>query len=139
MIPKIIPGHSHTDDRGTLTFNNSFDTSEVKRIYTIENKDINFVRGWQGHKIEQRWFNATKGSFIIEILSITYFEDSNLDITPFKFILTAFNMDILHVPAGYLTSIQALENDSKLILMSDYMLGEINDEIRYPLNFLTKN
>lgn len=139
MIPKIIPGHSHTDDRGTLTFNNSFDASEVKRFYTIENKDINFVRGWQGHKIEQRWFNAIKGSFVIEILKITYFEDSNSDITPLRFILTAFNMDILHVPQGYLTSIQALENDSKLILMSDYMLGEINDEIRYPLNFLTKN
>lgn len=138
MIPKIISGNSHSDERGKLTFNNSFDASAVKRIYTIENKDIDFVRGWQGHKIEQRWFSALKGSFKIEVLDIQVIE-SGIEIIPLTFCLKENNLDVLHVPAGFVTSIQALESDSKLILMSDYMLGEINDEIRYPLDLRKNN
>jgi hypothetical protein len=33
MIPKIIAGGSHSDDRGLLQFNNSFDVTAIKRIY----------------------------------------------------------------------------------------------------------
>jgi dTDP-4-dehydrorhamnose 3,5-epimerase-like enzyme len=139
MIPTLISGKSHSDDRGRLTFNNSFDASAVKRIYTIENKDIDFVRGWQGHKIEQRWFSAVKGSFKIEILEIQGIENSDSEIIPLTFVLHDKNLDVLHVPAGFVTSIQALESDAKLILMSDYMLGEIHDEIRYPLDFRKNN
>ena len=74
MIPKLILGGSHSDIRGTLTFNNDFDASQIKRIYTKENHSLDFIRGWQGHKMEQRWFSAIKGSFKIQILSIAYFE-----------------------------------------------------------------
>lgn len=138
MIPKKILGNYHSDDRGKLTFNNSFDASAIKRIYTIENKDIDFVRGWQGHKIEQRWFSVSKGSFKIEVLDIQAIESCS-EIIPLSFLLNDNNLDVLHVPAGFVTCIQALESDSKLILMSDYLLGEINDEIRYPLDFKENN
>ncbi len=63
MIPEISRSGSHTHSRGTLFYNNNFDTSAIKRIYVIENQSVDFIRGWQGHKIEQRWFSVIKGSF----------------------------------------------------------------------------
>ena len=65
MIPAIIKGDRHTDLRGTLFYNNNFDLSAIKRMYVIENHSTNFVRAWQGHQIEQRWFSVIKGSFRI--------------------------------------------------------------------------
>jgi dTDP-4-dehydrorhamnose 3,5-epimerase-like enzyme len=93
------------------------------------------VRGWQGHKVEQRWLSAVSGSFEIEIVHTDFFEGSETLLKSSKFSLNALNLDILHIPPGYVTSIKALEMDSKLMLMSDYRLGEIEDEIRYPLHY----
>ena len=44
-------------------------------------------------------------------------------------------LDIFHIPAGYISSIQALEKKSKLVVMSDYHLGEINGDFRYPTDY----
>jgi dTDP-4-dehydrorhamnose 3,5-epimerase-like enzyme len=131
MIPKRIPGGSHSDIRGTLTFNNDFDATSIKRMYTIENADVHFIRGWQGHKIEQRWFSAIKGTFKIQILSIAYFEKGLKDLQPYCFVLKADQMDVLHVPAGFVSSIQALEEGAKLLVLADYKLGEVDDEFRF--------
>lgn len=131
MIPKRIPGGSHSDIRGTLTFNNDFDATSIKRMYTIENADVHFIRGWQGHKMEQRWFLAIHGSFKIQILSIAYFEKGLKDLQPYSFVLKADQMDILHVPAGFVSSIQALEVGAKLLVLADYKLGEVDDEFRF--------
>ena len=131
MIPKRIPGGSHSDIRGTLTFNNDFDATSIKRMYTIENADVHFIRGWQGHKMEQRWFSAIKGSFKIQILSIAYFEKGLKGLQPNCFVLKAGQMDILHVPAGFVSSIQALEVGAKLLVLADYKLGEVDDEFRF--------
>jgi dTDP-4-dehydrorhamnose 3,5-epimerase-like enzyme len=132
--PSIIQGNSHTDERGIITFNNDYDATEVKRIYFIENKDVNFVRGWQGHKIEQRWFSAVQGSFKITTIAIDDWENPSETLEKEEFILQANSFDVLHVPKGNITSIQALEMNSKLMAMSDYNLGEIKDEYRFDSN-----
>ncbi|CAM3972247.1 WxcM-like domain-containing protein [Flavobacterium cucumis] len=140
MIPKLIPGGSHSDIRGTLTFNNDFDATSIKRMYTIENADVYSIRGWQGHKIEQRWFSAINGTFKIQILSIDYFEKGLKDLKPYCFVLKADKMDILHVPAGFVSSIQAQEVGAKLLVLADYKVGEVDDEFRFeyhPDDFLT--
>ena len=131
MIPKLIPGGSHSDVRGTLTFNNDFDASSIKRIYTIENVDVHSIRGWQGHKVEQRWFSAINGAFKIQILSIDYFEKGLKVLQPYCFVLKADQMDILHVPAGFVSSIQALEVGAKLLVLADYKVDEVDDEFRF--------
>jgi len=45
MVPRVINGGSHSDTRGTVLFNNSFDAMAIKRIYLIENNETTFVRG----------------------------------------------------------------------------------------------
>ncbi len=135
MEPTIIPGGRHSDVRGTLLYNNSFDASGIKRVYVIENKDTSFVRGWQGHRIEQRWFSAVQGSFRIQLIAIDNWDNPSKSLVPFTFILDGEKMDVLHVPKGYVSSIQALEEGAKLLVMADYRMGEVKDEHRFELEY----
>ena len=136
--PNIIKGNSHTDIRGTIVYNNDYDASEIKRIYFIENKDIYFVRGWQGHKVEQRWFSAVQGSFKIKIIAIDDWENPSKTLEKEEFILQASSFDVLQVPQGHVTSIQALEDKARLMAMSDYNLGSVKDEYRFDINHFNK-
>ena len=135
MIPKIIRGGSNTDSRGTLLYNNNFDASGIKRIYVIENKETTFVRGWQGHRIEQRWFSVLQGSFKIELIAIDDWDNPSKDVERFSFIVDAAKLDVLHVPSGYVSSIQSLEEGAKLLVMADYLLGEVQDEYRFDIDY----
>ncbi|WP_339889390.1 WxcM-like domain-containing protein [uncultured Flavobacterium sp.] len=137
-IPTIIKGNSHTDERGTITYNNDYDASEIKRIYFIENKDTDFVRGWQGHKVEQRWFSAVQGSFKITTIAIDDWEKPSQTLEQVEHVLQATSFDVLHVPQGFITSIQALEENAKLMALSDYNLGTIKDEYRFDSNHFKK-
>jgi dTDP-4-dehydrorhamnose 3,5-epimerase-like enzyme len=135
MKAQIIQGGSHSDSRGKLTFNNSFDASRVKRIYTIENESPDFIRAWQGHKIEKRWFAAISGSFKVQLIEIDNWENPSKQLKREVFILDSHHLNILTVPSGYVSSIQALEQNAKLLVMADYSLGEIKDEYRFPPNY----
>ena len=135
MVPRIINGGSHSDERGMLRFNNSFDATNIKRMYVIENKDTTFVRAWQGHRIEQRWLSVLQGSFKIELIAIDNWENPSKGIKPLSFIINAETLDVLHVPRGYVSSIQALKEGAKLLVMADYLLGEIQDEYRYDFDY----
>jgi len=133
--PIITKGNRHEDQRGILNFNNDFDASEVKRIYTLENASVDFIRGWQGHKIEQRWFACVQGKFEIRVIRVDDFENPSKDLTQNKYELTTDGLDFLHVPGGCVTAIQALEENAKLLVLADYHLGEINDEYRFDINY----
>ena len=41
MKPELIKGGSHSDNRGSIIFNNDFDTTDIKRIYMVENESTN--------------------------------------------------------------------------------------------------
>ena len=138
MIPKIISGNSHTDARGTLFYNNNFDASEIKRVYVIENATTDIIRAWQGHKIEQRWFSAIKGSFKIGLMKIDNWENPAKNLEMLIVTVNADTLEVLHVPQGYVNSIQSLEEGSKLLVMADYLLGEINDEYRYEKDYFVR-
>lgn len=133
--PRIIKGNSFSDERGKISFNNEFNAVEVKRIYFIENYSIDFLRGWQGHQIEQRWFMCTKGSFEIKVIKIDNWENPSKDLLVKVYQINSEDSAVLHVPEGHITSIQSLEKESKLMAMSDYHLGEIKDEYRFDLEY----
>lgn len=135
MVPKIVNGGDHSDARGTLRFNNSFDATNIKRMYIIENKDTTFVRGWQGHRIEQRWFSVLQGSFKIELIAIDNWENPSKELRPEVFVINSDTFDVLHVSKGYISSIQSLEKGSQLLVMADYLLGEVQDEYRFDIDY----
>ncbi|WP_316802136.1 WxcM-like domain-containing protein [Pedobacter nototheniae] len=131
----ILKGDKHEDDRGIITHNNEFDASEVKRIYTIENHSIDFIRGWQGHKIEQRWFASMKGKFEISVIKVDDFKNPSKNLNIRKYELTDKSLTYLHIPSGCITAIQAKEEHCKLLVFADYALGEIKDEYRFPIDY----
>lgn len=135
MSNMIFEGKKHEDERGIITFNNDFDASEIKRIYTIENHSLDFIRGWQGHKIEQRWFAAMKGEFEISVIEIDDFNQTSKDLKISKYQLSDESLTYLHIPSGYITAIQAKKEGSKLLVLADYALGEIQDEYRFVLDY----
>lgn len=133
--PKIIKGNSYTDQRGILNYNNLFNASGIKRIYIIENSSTKIFRGWQGHKIEQRWFCSVQGSFRIKLIEIDDWNSPSKSLVPKEIKLEAKKLDVLHIPQGYISCIQSIENNSKLLVMADYYIDEIKDEYRYDLNY----
>jgi dTDP-4-dehydrorhamnose 3,5-epimerase-like enzyme len=137
-IPYMIKGGEHIDERGKLCFNNDFDLSEVKRVYTIEHWSIETIRGWQGHKIERRWFSALVGSFNIQLRAIDDWNKPSPDCKLFSFTLLSDKLDVLYVPNGYVSRIKALELNSKLIVFADYLVGEVRDEYRFEINYFNE-
>ena len=135
MEPKLIKGNNHQDERGIIRYNNDFKALGTKRVYTIENVNTSFVRAWQGHKIEQRWFSAIAGSFTIKLVKIDLWENPSKDLPVLEFFLSSENMDVLYVPAGYANSVQANEEQSKLLVFADFELGEVQDEFRFPTDY----
>ena len=134
MLPYIIYGGNHIDHRGELQFNNSFDITHVKRFYSIKLKE-KCTRRWQGHKIEQRWFTAVSGSFNIELILVDNWLEPSVNLNKINFELFSESLDVIHIPAGYITSIEALSENSILLAMSDYAFNEISDEYKYPSEY----
>ena len=116
------------DKRGKLFSCNQFDMTRVKRMYSIENINSDYVRGWKGHKIETRWFFATKGSIIINTISISDLEDPDSFSVINTFKLNDNNLDVLKVPPGFATSIKQYSNGDRICVFADYELGLSGDE-----------
>ncbi|WP_228414348.1 sugar epimerase [Chryseobacterium sp. CH21] len=109
--PEIIKGENYSDIRGNLFFNNKLDLSNIKRLYYIENANTELIRGWTGHKVEQRWFSVVYGSFIIRLIKIDNWENPNVETDILEFKLNADQLDVLHMPKGYASAIQAKEKN----------------------------
>lgn len=135
MFPKIIKGGFFEDERGVLKYNNEYDAALIRRIYIIENKNKNTIRGWQGHKIQQRWFTAIEGTFNICLMKIENWSIPSNHIEILEFSLDPASLDILFVPPGYISSIQSKSDKNKLLVMADYTLNEIQDEYKFPFDY----
>ena len=127
--PQIIKGDTHTDERGTLVYNNSFDTTPVKRYYCIQPTQF---RAWQGHKKEQKWFSSVKGNIKILLVKPDNWEHPSFNLKVEEFTLKENTGDILHVPAGYAIGIKPLTPGASLGAFSDFTLIESqNDSYRF--------
>lgn len=133
--PNVIEGAKFQDHRGVLRFNNNLNIESAKRIYVIENQNLEDKRGWQGHKIEQRWFSVMRGAFVIEIIQVDDLKNPTKVTKHYEFELSDKQMDVLHVPPGHMTSIRSLKESSALLVMSDFLMGETQDEHRLPINY----
>lgn len=133
--PTLLKGGTFRDERGTLSFVNEFDLSPVKRMYTIIHPDKSIVRAWQGHQHESKWFKCIKGRFVVAWKKIDDFSNPSPLPPPEHTILDNNQPEILFIPPGYANGLKALEDNSEIIVFSDYNLGEsLNDKIRYDKN-----
>ncbi len=133
--PIVIQGGFYEDQRGRIDFVNDFNLSKTKRCYFTTNSSVNFFRGWQGHKIESRWFYCVKGKFEVKLIKIDNWDNPSEDLNIEKYILSEDNPQVLYIPNGYVNGFQALEENSKLMILSDFELGvNIGDDVRYENN-----
>ena len=130
--PWIIKGGIFQDERGSISFVNEFDFSDVKRFYVITNRSENIVRAWQGHKIERKYFYTISGSFLICAVKIDDWDNPSQDLPVEKFTLSENKSQILMIPPGYANGIKALKPASKLLVFSSQTLENAKrDDYRF--------
>ena len=79
-----------------------------------------------------------KGGFEISVIQVDDFESPSKDLEAQKYNLDEGELTYLYVPSGCITAIKATSQDSKLLVLADYRLGEINDEYRYSLDYFKR-
>lgn len=133
---QLIEGGIHRDQRGALKFINSFDLNDIRRMYIIEPSDTNTIRAWQGHKLERKYFYASKGKFTIGLVQIIDWDNPNEETKPEFFELDAERPMILCIPGGYANGIKAQVSGSQLTVFSSSTLEEASkDEFKFSVDF----
>ncbi|MGY3055215.1 dTDP-4-dehydrorhamnose 3,5-epimerase-like enzyme [Pedobacter sp. UYEF25] len=136
LLPTIISGDLSEDTRGSISFVNDFSMESVKRFYVIKHSDTSIIRGWRGHKIEQRWFYVSQGIFQVKIVKIDDWDNPSKTLQQISFDLDAAVPRVLHVPTGYATCLQALHKNSQVIVFADHAIDHAkNDDHLFPLNY----
>ncbi len=132
----FIQGGIAKDHRGQIRFVNDFDMSLVKRFYIIKNTDLDLIRGWRAHRMEQRWFYVLSGKFSVDVVKIDDWNQASTDLPVEKILLESVENCVLHLSPGYGTAFQALEPDSELLVFADYGIENAqNDDFTYPLEY----
>lgn len=133
---QTIQGGIAQDQRGHIRFVNDFDMSLVKRFYMIKNADVELVRGWRAHRIEQRWFYVVAGAFEVELIQIDNWDEPAKDLPIERVNLESANMEVLHVPKGYGTTFRAFQPDSELLVFADHGIEHAPlDDYTWPLEY----
>ena len=125
----LIEGNTFSDDRGKLNFLNAFDMSEI----VPANKNV--IRAWQGHQNEKKWFYCNSGSFVVNLVKIDDFKNPSRALVPERFEISADKTAVLELSGGYATGFKATEDNSKLMVFSNFNLEQSKeDDIRFPLD-----
>lgn len=131
--PTIIKGGTFSDERGSMRFVNDFNFTDVKRFYFIKHPNTTFVRAWQAHQFEKKYFYPISGSFVVAWVKIDDFEKPSKNLIPEYHILSVKNCEVLSIPNGYANGLKALEPNSEILLFSDMNLEDsLSENIRYP-------
>ena len=122
----------HEDLRGRLVYCNNFDMASVKRFYTISNSPEQPVRGWIGHKKENKWFFPVRGETMIVVSPM----DESTNLTRYSrlhYTLHAETPAVLKVPRNNWFYIEQ-HDGAEVMVFSDCKVGEYeNDDLRRPL------
>jgi len=123
--PRIILGGIAVDDRGSVSFVNDFNFSDIKRFYMVENHRVGFIRAWHGHEKEGKYVFVAKGAALIGAVEMNSSD-------PKKFILSDKSPRILFIPPGYANGFKTLEEGTRIIFYSTSTLEEsLGDDIRF--------
>ena len=126
--PQLLTGGVFKDHRGSIQFVNDCNMSLIKRMYFTTHPSIETVRAWQGHTIESRWFFCVKGSLTVKRIKVDNWTETSENCQVQGYTLSENLPQVLYIPPGYVNGFKAKEENSKLMIMSNYGLGEIEDD-----------
>ncbi len=135
-IPKALNLDTFVDDRGVLSFSNKLDLSLVKRFYTVQNFQKNFIRAWHAHKKESKIFILLQGAFLISCVKIDNWKKPSKKNKVHKFFTSDENKKIIFVPPSYANGFMSLRDDSTLLILSNRSVSEsIKDDFRFDSHY----
>jgi len=130
--PELIASAANSDERGFLISYNTFDMDSIRRMYLIRPASTRIVRAWQAHRLENKWFYCTAGSFEVKLVAVSDFVNPADDPITLTFNLEANSPHILHIPGGYANGFRATAANSNLLVFSNNTLAESkSDDFRY--------
>lgn len=118
-IPQLIKGGRYADERGKVFYVNDFLMNSCCRFYQITHEDTSFVRAWQGHQIESKWFYCIKGSFDVKLIKPDDWKRPSQSLEVYNFEIHQDNTEVLFIPPGYVNGFRAKEPQSSFIIFSD--------------------
>ena len=134
--PKLLEGQCSVDDRGQLTFCNTFDFKGVKRFYMVENHSTQVIRAWHGHMKESKVLFVVSGAAIAAAVKLDDSKNPGKDHPIHRFVLSSKKPSLLYIPAGFANGFRFLEKGTKLMLFSSSSLEESkNDDFRFPHDY----
>ena len=134
--PIIIQGDTHTDKRGIVRFVNDFLMNDIIRFYTIKHLNTEFVRAWQAHKKEKKYFYVLRGQFVMAYLKLEDFEQPDRHKKAKYAVLSDTKSKVLSIPEGYANGLKALEPDSEIMVFSNLTVEESKkDDYRFPADW----
>jgi len=137
--PSIIKGNIARDDRGNVAFVNDFDFKGVKRFYVVENSSRDIIRGFHGHKNEEKYVFVLSGKALICAVEMDDPQNPSKDKEVFRFVLSADESTILHIPGGYANGVRSMEENTKVVFFSTISIEETkNDDYRFPYDYWGK-
>lgn len=133
--PCLISGAQHVDARGSVSFVNGFDFKGVDRFYWIRADKENVQRGWVGHRREQKWFTVVQGSVLVAVVRPDDWERPGPQLPVSRYLMSATQPQVLHVPPGLATASVHLDQDSVLMVFSSGKIEDCKtDDFRFPLD-----
>jgi dTDP-4-dehydrorhamnose 3,5-epimerase len=134
--PYKIQGDKIFDNRGSLSFVNSFGFKGVKRFYLIQNHQKNFIRAWHAHKKEEKYFFCIEGSCQISCVEVNNFKNPSKNSKIYKWVLSDQKPEIVFIPKGYANGSMNFSIDTKILVFSSSTLQQsASDDYRYPFDY----
>ncbi len=128
------------DDRGQVTFANEFRFHGIQRFYLVENFSTDVVRAFHGHLREEKYVLAVSGSALVAAVELDNTTAPNAHNPVHRFVLSARQPALLHIPAGYANGFRALERDTRLLFLSTSTLEAARqDDHRFPHDYWGKD
>lgn len=138
--PRLIPGGLAVDDRGQLTFANDFSLRGMERFYLVENFSTEVVRAFHGHRKEDKYVLVVSGSAIVAAVEMDDTAAPSKQNPVHRFVLSARQPAVLHIPAGYANGFRPLEPGTRLMFFSTSTLEAAKqDDYRFPYDYWGKD
>jgi dTDP-4-dehydrorhamnose 3,5-epimerase len=130
---ELIEGGIASDERGSVRFVNSLPLGEFTRFYSIENKEVDIVRGWHGHRFEAKAIIALTGRIAVGAVQVDDWDEPGRNLKVHRFDLDSNSPSVLLVPGGFANAIMALTDGAIAGVFSSSTLEQsLNDDIRFP-------
>jgi dTDP-4-dehydrorhamnose 3,5-epimerase len=133
---RVFEGGLAVDDRGTVSFVNTFEFRGVKRFYKIENFSRDVIRAFHGHLKEGKYVYVASGSIILVAMPMTDSVNPSKDVKVSRFVLSARKPSVVFIPPGYVNGFRILEDNSQILFFSTSTLDESKgDDYRFPADY----